>query len=293
VKTWYLELSEQQSHKFYEIKLEGCLVIIRYGRIGDAGQSSEKTFNSDEKALAEVEKKLKEKRKSGYADAILGEREKKAVNQKPTFAKLSFVGFLPEEYHQTPQTKFGGKPDWLDTPCFPLWHDDSPMMFIGQIVLEQAIFAGLQGKIAYLFGAQDMGSSSAIVLQPGNRVLQSSHEFQAEPARAVAEAELWTVSEQAWCPQIEWGQDFALPEAESDDFERMNDLMGDKIGGSPFIDLELFPENGQADYHVLLQLDGMETQYQRPFEMDFADAGVRIWFLSKDGTAFFYHELSQ
>jgi predicted DNA-binding WGR domain protein len=70
-QTWYLELSEQGTHKFYEVKLEDKTLTIRYGRIGDAGQSSVKTFDTPEKALAEAEKKLKEKRKGGYVDAIL------------------------------------------------------------------------------------------------------------------------------------------------------------------------------------------------------------------------------
>ena len=37
----YLELSEEGdgSHKFYEVVLKGKQLTIRYGRIGDAGQT--------------------------------------------------------------------------------------------------------------------------------------------------------------------------------------------------------------------------------------------------------------
>lgn len=33
----YLELSEDASHKFYEVAVEGTRLTIRYGRIGDNG----------------------------------------------------------------------------------------------------------------------------------------------------------------------------------------------------------------------------------------------------------------
>ena len=82
---WYLELSEEGdgSHKFYEVTLEGADLSIRYGRIGDNGQTSKKTFDTPEKAKAEAEKKLKEKKRSGYAEAVMGERKKRSVTRRP------------------------------------------------------------------------------------------------------------------------------------------------------------------------------------------------------------------
>jgi predicted DNA-binding WGR domain protein len=81
---WYLELSEETgSHKFYEVIVEGADLSIRYGRIGDNGQTSKKSFETPEKAKAEAEKKIKEKKKSGYAEAVMGERKKRAVTRRP------------------------------------------------------------------------------------------------------------------------------------------------------------------------------------------------------------------
>jgi predicted DNA-binding WGR domain protein len=81
---WYLELSEETgSHKFYEVIVDGADLSIRYGRIGDNGQTSKKTFDTPEKAKAEAEKKLKEKKKSGYTEAVMGERQKRAVTRRP------------------------------------------------------------------------------------------------------------------------------------------------------------------------------------------------------------------
>lgn len=78
----YLELSEGSSHKFYEVTVDGKNVITRYGRIGDAGQSSSASFPSPEKAKAEATKKLNEKMKKGYAPAVMGQRAKRSVTKR-------------------------------------------------------------------------------------------------------------------------------------------------------------------------------------------------------------------
>jgi predicted DNA-binding WGR domain protein len=80
----YLELSEEGggAHKFYEAVVRGSELIIRYGRIGDAGQTSTKTFPTPEAARAEARKKVAEKTKKGYAPAVLGQRQKRAVTQR-------------------------------------------------------------------------------------------------------------------------------------------------------------------------------------------------------------------
>ncbi|MEA5515412.1 WGR domain-containing protein [Nodularia sp. UHCC 0506] len=62
----YLELSDDHSHKFYEVSVQGLAVMIRYGRIGTAGQTSSTTYSSPKKAEAEAEKKINEKLKKGY-----------------------------------------------------------------------------------------------------------------------------------------------------------------------------------------------------------------------------------
>jgi len=48
----YLELSESDgvSHKFYEVVVNGTQVSIRYGRIGNKGQTQAKTYPTPEKA---------------------------------------------------------------------------------------------------------------------------------------------------------------------------------------------------------------------------------------------------
>ena len=82
----YLELSEagEGSHKFYEVKVEGVVVTIRYGRIGDTGRIQTTTYDSPEKAVKEAEKKLKSKLKKGYEPAVMGERKKRPITRRQT-----------------------------------------------------------------------------------------------------------------------------------------------------------------------------------------------------------------
>jgi predicted DNA-binding WGR domain protein/uncharacterized protein YwqG len=112
-ETWYLELSEDNgSHKFYEVTLTDATLTIRYGRIGDAGQSSSKTFETPEKARAEAEKKLGEKRKKGYVDSSIGSSEKRPVKRYRTM-DLDEIEAAFEPWRQkygrstwTPETDF-------------------------------------------------------------------------------------------------------------------------------------------------------------------------------------------
>ncbi|MBE9229074.1 WGR domain-containing protein [Phormidium sp. LEGE 05292] len=64
--TVYLELSDDHSHKFYEVTVNAFDVIIRYGRIGTIGQTNRSTYSNLQKAQAEAHKKINEKLKKGY-----------------------------------------------------------------------------------------------------------------------------------------------------------------------------------------------------------------------------------
>jgi outer membrane protein assembly factor BamB/predicted DNA-binding WGR domain protein len=80
----YLELSEAggSAHKFYEVIINGAELSIRFGRIGDAGQSQVKTCASAAKAAAEGQKKINEKLKKGYEIATQGVRQKRTVTRR-------------------------------------------------------------------------------------------------------------------------------------------------------------------------------------------------------------------
>ena len=83
-ETTYLELSEDDggAHKFYEVTITGTEVLVRYGRIGAAGQEQRASFPTGEKARAAAAKKIGEKVRKGYAPAVRGARAARAVTRR-------------------------------------------------------------------------------------------------------------------------------------------------------------------------------------------------------------------
>lgn len=82
--TTYLELSQDGggAHKFYEVTVEHTTVVVRYGRIGAAGQQQTSTFPTAEKARAAAAKKVGEKVRKGYAPAVQGQRAARPVTRR-------------------------------------------------------------------------------------------------------------------------------------------------------------------------------------------------------------------
>ena len=93
----YLELSDTDggSHKFYEVTINDTEVTIRYGRIGDAGQTQLKTYPSAEKAKADATKKINEKLKKGYEPATMGVRQKRSVTRRQVASQTSTAKRAP------------------------------------------------------------------------------------------------------------------------------------------------------------------------------------------------------
>ncbi|GAA2230787.1 MULTISPECIES: WGR domain-containing protein [Kitasatospora] len=93
----YLELSEEGSgaHKFYEVRLVGAEVTVTYGRIGDGGQAKATTYPSAEKAAAAAAKKVGEKVRKGYAPAVRGVRQHRAVTRREIVSSRSTARQAP------------------------------------------------------------------------------------------------------------------------------------------------------------------------------------------------------
>lgn len=86
----YLELSQDTgSHKFYEVAVKSCDMTIRYGRIGDNGNTSTKSFDTPQKAKSEAEKKINAKLKKGYEHAVKGVRKKRAITRRAISSRKS------------------------------------------------------------------------------------------------------------------------------------------------------------------------------------------------------------
>ncbi|MEV0582316.1 WGR domain-containing protein [Nonomuraea sp. NPDC050310] len=93
----YLELSEDggSSHKFYEVRVDGTQVTITYGRIGEAGQTKVTQFATPDKAQAAADKKLGEKLRKGYAPAVRGQRQRRAVTRREIVSTRSTAHQAP------------------------------------------------------------------------------------------------------------------------------------------------------------------------------------------------------
>jgi uncharacterized protein (TIGR02996 family) len=75
------QLSDAKSHKFWNIDVQGNKFTVTFGKIGTAGQSQTKTFDSAAEAQHEAEKLIREKLKKGYVETT----PKAAVSTEEAF----------------------------------------------------------------------------------------------------------------------------------------------------------------------------------------------------------------
>jgi predicted DNA-binding WGR domain protein len=96
-QTTYLELSQDtgSAHKFYEVTVAGNEMSVRYGRIGDAGQTKTTTYADAAKALADAAKKIGEKVRKGYAPAVAGQRAPRSVTRRVIVSSRSTAKTAP------------------------------------------------------------------------------------------------------------------------------------------------------------------------------------------------------
>ncbi len=72
------EFSEGSSNKFWEVKVEDSVQVVRFGKIDTAGQEKEKDFDSPREAKADTKKLITEKVGKGYVE--VGGKPKSAGN---------------------------------------------------------------------------------------------------------------------------------------------------------------------------------------------------------------------
>ena len=206
----------------------------------------------------------------------------------------------------TPTTKFGGQPVWVDTPAWPVSRTlEEPMQFIGQIALDVLGLPDSYPQMAYIFMADD----EAVLDEPwapdsgGNCVLL-------QPSTANPIVKTITIKTGPTLTEFEDVQGFlrkkrvAVPceyeaqllDAKDPDYCSPDDLLKlsdeiqeahhgaalvNKIGGSPyFLQGEEFPPGGPDKWRLILQLDSAQI----PFDVNFGDVGVGYAFISNDGS---------
>jgi hypothetical protein len=88
-----------------------------------------------------------------------------------TVPRLTFAELVsdPPDEHEWPPAKFGGQPDWVAQPAWPLGPGRWPMIFYGQFPL-----LGAPSRVAYLFFSAEtvdtfepLADANAVVVQPG------------------------------------------------------------------------------------------------------------------------------
>ncbi len=199
-------------------------------------------------------------------------------------------------------TKFGGQPNWLEEPQWPISSElNSPMRFICQIKLTEDNFPGCVGKIAYIFMTENEeyvdgtwepdGGENAVIIQPGGipqvqvqnietgPTLQNYIEVSGESQLQPENVELEVILHNSKDPErIEQGKLFDMPEDQAEAYSKK--VAGNKIGGTPgFLQNDEFPSE-DVTWKLLLQLDSCGV----PFSVNFGDSGISYAFINEDAT---------
>lgn len=72
----YFEYQDSKSYKFWQVELEGSTMVVKYGKIGTAGQEKSSSFDSSEQAQKEMAKLIAEKTKKGYVEKVQASAKK-------------------------------------------------------------------------------------------------------------------------------------------------------------------------------------------------------------------------
>jgi uncharacterized protein YwqG len=198
-------------------------------------------------------------------------------------------------------TKFGGQPVWHGAPQWPISRaTGNPMRFICQVAIDEKLFPGLYGRMAYIFITDEdeyvdgtwepNGGENAVIIQPSlldvgtptsaqmtGPTLYDMVEIPGKdrlvPIEREYAATMTTVEE----PQFRT-VDIRSSWSDEENGRYAEALEGNKVGGAPiFLQGDEFPDEGE--WTLLLQLDSVNV----PFSVNFGDAGIAYAFIDKEG----------
>ncbi len=196
-------------------------------------------------------------------------------------AKYKIEAFKVQKPIAMLETKFGGQPNWISEPCWPLSKSlQKPMKFLGQFVLYPEIFGSILPQIAYLFmtDSKDQfvsgtwlpdGGENAVILQPGK---QYSHAIKILQGPTIEDEN--TKQECEYGIKKEFGYDNENQHLGSKETSYLDE---NKIGGTPFF-LQYFEYPGLGRWKLIAQIQSTII----PQELNFGDAGIGYIFLSHD-----------
>ena len=214
--------------------------------------------------------------------------------------KRSILKFTQAEIPITePVSKFGGQPNWIGEPQWPLDKEKGEKMyFVGQIKLVDELFGETKGEMAYIFfDASEDGDltwdpesgQNAVIVQPGNNALnivaditgpsaEFNEDFENYNESGLCEftLDLELSSEREYLNEEQL--DILMDENESEYDKYWEAMSPSKIGGNPvFIQSEEIPIAGE--WKLLCQLDESEI----PVYVNFG-VGVAYAFINTKGT---------
>lgn len=213
------------------------------------------------------------------------------MNRKLEIANFDRYGTASEF-----QTRFGGQPDWLQDPQWPIsagW-DGRPMMFICQIRLQKEVFGNDQDRMAYLFITHKESPESDffdpdIIFPDGGEnavIIQPNGDISVDVIKKAVGPTLFTNQgrEFVGSPTLIMGEDPIFIDSttyrtlsEERQIEYFNQIDGNKIGGTPnFFQDDEIPYNGNS--MLLLQLHTNSL----PFYLEIGASPTLFAFVSNE-----------
>lgn len=183
------------------------------------------------------------------------------------------------------RTKFGGNPDWLDEPEWPICLlTNEQMRFIGQVKIEKEILAKSKAKMAYIFlkdrtPEKQEVHECVVILQPGDNSSVRTINKSRGPAlyRYVNKTGYLNKlfrEEYRQMPAIR-----PITEADMQNAELQLEPLNKILGSPEFVTSKNYPDKDTA-WELLLQLNKDTI----PFYLDIADGGIFYCFIDPEGT---------
>lgn len=99
VNAWHMEFTEGTSNKFYQVFVsESGLTVLRWGRIGAAGQHSVARYDTYDEARDQGLKQVYAKKSKGYVQKY-GDRQFMATVEALNYAQRDNPTMLASEFH--------------------------------------------------------------------------------------------------------------------------------------------------------------------------------------------------
>ncbi len=203
-----------------------------------------------------------------------------------------------------PVTKVGGQPVWLEAPQWPISrHFKEPMLFLGQVALDPAVFGGGPGRMAYLFitepdifgdltfeesagvgfWTEPFDGENAIIIQPGGQIVNDLLEIRPlATGPGLSRFRLNRNGRSGLPVRVEFGAqltpgvdpDYISPEETTE-----AQLLENKVGGTPALQYD-FNYPPLAHWPLLAQLNLGKL----PFDFGLDESWVMHALLAPDGT---------